>query len=272
MKNTPILVFDSWIWSYSVIQEMLKVLPDENIIYLADRNSYPYWEKNKSELMENTLWVIRFFEKNYHPKIIVLASNTPSIQILEDLKNIVETPLFGVFPPLRDACKSSKTREVAILATKSAVESNEINDFINTETSSSDIRVHKINASPMVSLIEPWRFISNKNLSEEVCKETIKPYLDNAEIDVMTFSSTHLPFLREYLERLYPDVCFLNPADKVSEEIRDFLKLHNLESDSKWSLKVLWTENKKKNLYNKDLQEIFQKMWFICNIETIEIE
>lgn len=270
MKNKPILIFDSGIWSYSVVKEIIKDLPNENIIYLADRKSFPYWAKNKQELKENMLWVIKYFEENFQPKIILIASNTPSIQVLDELKRNIKTQLFWVFPPIKKALEISKTWKVAILATKSAVESSEINDYIKKEVWSDYWKVLKVNASDMVWLIEPGTFLSDPQISKAVCKKIVDPYLSE-NIDVITLSSTHLPFLKSYLNELYPDITLLDPAQGISQEVKDFLIKNNLCSDNLWKIDVFWTQCANKKLYNNDLQQIFHDMWFKCEVKDIEI-
>lgn len=271
MKNNPILIFDSWIWSYSVVKEVQKSLPNENIIYLADRKSFPYGKKTKEELKQNMLWVIKYFEKNYQPKIILIASNTPSIQVLDELKEIIDTPIFGVFPPVKQAIEISKTWKVAILATKSAVESEEINTYIKKEVWSEYTNVLKVNASDMVWLIEPGTFLQDEVESLKVCKEVIQPYISE-KIDVITLSSTHLPFLSNYINRLFPKISLLDPAQDVSKEIQDYLIDNNmLSSNQKGSIIVLWTECQEKQLFNNELQDIFHTMGFKCIVEKITI-
>jgi len=271
MYNNSILVFDSWIWSYSVVKELLELLPNENIIYLADRNSFPYGKKNKEQLMDNMLWVIHFFEKNYNPKLILIASNTPSIQVLDELKTTIQTPLFGVFPPIKEASHISQTKKVAILATQSAVESKEITDFINKQVNISETEVFKVNASPMVDLIEPGTFLNDHDTCIDVCREVLDFYVKEKNIDVITLSSTHLPFLKKYIQELYPEIKLLDPAVDVSKDIKNYLEINNLLSAESWSIKVLWTQNESKNLFNNELENIFHKMWFICKVEEVII-
>src|SRR3989344_8331288 len=132
-KTAPIAVFDSGVGSYSIVRVLQKELPNEHIVYLADRASFPYGGKTREELKDIINASISWLEKQHRPKIIVIASNTPSIQVLDEVKKEHRTMLVGVFPPIENAVKISKTKHIAILATKGAVQSSEIDDYIKSK-------------------------------------------------------------------------------------------------------------------------------------------
>ena len=62
----------------------------------------------------------------------MLASNTPSIQILHKIKKY-ETEIIGVFPPIPEAVNISKTGHIAILATQNTVKSPELDEYIKSQ-------------------------------------------------------------------------------------------------------------------------------------------
>jgi len=47
-------------------------------------------------------------------------------------------------------------------------------------------------------------------------------------LDVITLSSTHLPFIKNYLVALLPTVKFLDPAKMMAQEVRKFLKFNRM--------------------------------------------
>src|SRR3972149_1810552 len=84
-KKNPIAIFDSGVGSLSIIKEVRKLLPNENYIYLADKKHFPYGGKTHNDLLNIIQNTIEFLLKYFKPKLIVLASNTPSIQILHKI-------------------------------------------------------------------------------------------------------------------------------------------------------------------------------------------
>ena len=212
-----IVIFDSGLGSLSVIKPMRKKISSE-VIYFADQVSYPYGTKTISQLDKIIRNTISRLQEKFSPDIIVVGSNTPSLLLNIEKKNRI----IGVFPPLEDAVCKTKSNHIGILATKSVVESEALSNYIKKFVPSK-IKVTKINATPLVDLVETGKFISEKQRSSKIIKNLIEPYLQN-KIDVITLSSTHLPFLLPVLQNLFPNVTFLDPADSVVEHISKILK------------------------------------------------
>ncbi|MDE1770090.1 MAG: aspartate/glutamate racemase family protein [Thaumarchaeota archaeon] len=238
-----IVVFDSGLGSLSVIKSIRNKVTAE-VIYFADQSNYPYGTKTISQLDNIIKNTISKLQENFEPDIIVVGSNTPSILLNIQKKN----KIIGVFPPLKEAASKTKSRQIGILATKSVVKSKILNDYIQKNVSSK-IQVTKINATPLVDLVESGKFISEKQKSKNVIKKIIEPHLQN--IDVITLSSTHLPFLLPILKELFPNVTFLDPADLVAEQI---LKILKNKQSNKSKLKIYASGDVKK--FHKQLLKI----------------
>jgi len=272
-KNNPIVVFDSGVGSYSIVRVLQKELPLESIIYLADRASFPYGGKTHKELREIIYKTIQWFEQRYSPKVIVIASNTPSIQVLSEITPHISTKLIGVFPPIENAVSVSKTKHIAILATKGAVNSNEINEFIKSKRLPANIKILKVNASRLVDLVEPGIFQIDSKKTIATINSVINPILkDNIDIDTMTLSSTHLPFLRDYFEKLYPNINFLDPAEMVVNEVKKYLNKKSLFSPKSGKLTILSTLDRERKFSLENLKGIFQNLGLRTKIKEIAID
>lgn len=226
MTNNPIAVFDSGIGSLSIIKELKRELPAEDLLYFADKAHFPYGSKSHKELYDiifNTTMYLRRFK----PKLVVLASNTPTVQVLEEVKKAVtDVPIMGVRPPLREAARMTKKKHIGILATAGAVNSKELENQVRKEVPQ-HILVTKFNASPIVQLIEEGVHLTNERRTFDVISRVVG-YDAGDRIDVMTLSSTHLPFVKRYLNALMPTVRFIDPAQTVAKDARKFLKFHRM--------------------------------------------
>ena len=127
-----------------------------------------------------------------------------------------------MYPPLKDAASKTRSGNIGILATRSVVKSKALDRYIKKNVSTK-IHVTKINATPLVDLVESGKFISQKQLSKDIIQKIIKPHVEN-NIDVFTLSSTHLPFLVPILKDLFPDIIFLDPADTVAKRVAKISK------------------------------------------------
>jgi len=120
-----IVVFDSGFGSLSIIRAIQKITKSE-IIYFADQKNFPYGKKTKSQLYSIVNKTINLLKNKFNPDLIVVGSNTPTLL----LDKIFTTKVIGVLPPLREASKISKTKNIAVLATSSVTKSKELSRYI----------------------------------------------------------------------------------------------------------------------------------------------
>jgi glutamate racemase len=211
-----IAVFDSGLGSLSIIEPMRKKLKSE-IIYFADLTNYPYGTKSVADLDKIINSTITKLQEKFHPDIIIIGSNTPSLL----LDVTINSKIIGVFPPLKEACRKTKTGVIAILATRSVIESRALGHYIK-KTVPKQIKVIKLNASPLVDLVESGKFIFEKESCKKTIKKILRPVLKNA--DTVSLSSTHLPFLLPILKEIFPIVTFVDPAEAVTDQVVKLLK------------------------------------------------
>jgi glutamate racemase len=175
-----------------------------------------------------------------------MASNTPTL--LLDYSRISKK-LAGIYPPLSDAGKISRTRNIAILGTRSVIQSENITKFIENCKIPNDMVVHKIDCSLLVELVESGKFLTDKEYCKNVIKEVLEDvFLDNS-IDVATLSSTHLPFLEPFLRSIFKNVKFLDPAKNIGNILKDFVE----DNDSQQNVLRIFTSGDV-NLFKKNLQ------------------
>lgn len=212
-----IVVFDSGLGSLSIIKPIQKKIRAE-VFYFADQDNFPYGTKSISQLKKIIESTIKKLQKKFEPDIIIVGSNTPSL--LLDIST--RSKIIGVYPPLYEASKITRTKIIAILATRSVMKSKRLTNYIKKNVPST-IKIIKINASPLVELVESEKFISEKSFCEKKIKQILKPLLKE-KIDVVTLSSTHLPFLLPLLQKNFPNMKFLNPGEIVANKISIILK------------------------------------------------
>ena len=242
-----IVVFDSGFGSLSVIREIQKIFKCE-LIYFADQKNFPYGVKSKPELENIIEDTINLLEEKFSPDFIIMASNTPTLLLRRDLSRI-SRKLAGIYPPLSDAVKISRTKNIAILGTRSITQSESVTEFIEKCDVPNDIVIHKIDCSSLVELVESGKFLTDEEYCKNVIKEILEDvFLDNL-IDVATLSSTHLPFLEPILRSIFKNVKFLDPAKNIVNILKDFVE----DNDSQQNVLRIFTSGDV-NLFKKNLQ------------------
>ena len=230
-----IVVFDSGFGSLSIIRAIQKTTKSE-IIYFADQKNFPYGKKTKSQLYTIINQTIGFLKKKFNPDLIVVGSNTPTLL----LDKVFTTRIIGVLPSLKEASKISKTKNIAILATNAVTKSKELSKYIKKNQLSKKVSVKKVNASPLIELVESGKFITNKKICQKIIKKTLHDVFLQNNIDVVTLSSTHLPLLRSLLQLEFPGITFLDPAQEVANKVKN---LTAKKRSKKNSLKIFTSGN-----------------------------
>ena len=206
-----IAVFDSGLGSLSIVRQLRRVGRAE-IIYYADLESFPYGTKSRAQLEYVVRGTIKGLLHRFSPDLVVVASNTPSL-VLE-----IDGPcVMGVQPPLGEACRLSSTGRIGILGTKAAVKSRGLSRLIRQYTTDG-YRIFRLDASELVALVESGVFLQDHELCREAIGRVLTPVVRRHNIDVVTLSSTHLPFLLPLLRIEHPDIHFVDPALSVAQE------------------------------------------------------
>ena len=239
-----IAVFDSGLGSLSIIKAIQKICKSE-IIYFADQKNFPYGKKSKKQLETVIKQTIKLLEENFSPDVIVMASNTPSLMV-----KITNKKMIGVNPPIKEAMMLSETKNIAILGTRAAVKSKSLSSYIKNFNFSKDKKIHKINSSILVELVESNKFITDK----VYCKKIIKKILGDIfsdKIDVATLSSTHLSFLKSLLSAEFPHVKFIDSADIVARKVLANIKKNKSKKNT---MKIFTSGNVK--LFQRNLHKL----------------
>ena len=232
-----IIVFDSGFGSLSVIKPIQHTIKSD-LIYYAYQKNFPYGRKSKSQLTKIITNRIKFLEEKFKPDLIVVGSNTPSLLVKINKKNVVK-----VLPPIKIAAKISVTGNIAILTTLAAVKSKKLSEFIKKNRLPKRINIKKINASRLIQLVESAKFIDNQNLCNRVVRKTLSEQFSKYNIDVATLSSTHLPFLLPFLKKQFPLVTFLDPAQEIANKVG---KILGKKSSKRNSMKIFTSSEPEK--------------------------
>jgi glutamate racemase len=263
LSNEPIAIFDSGLGSLSIVKEMRTILPLENIVYLADTKNFPYGIKSQETLKEIVIRTIRSLE-HYEPKLIIVASYTPSVQFLTSLKECTSIPVLGINPPLSKAALLTKKRHIGIMATESTLKSTELHKQIAKEIPQK-IFVSMINASPLIDTIENCSFIRDMKIRKSVTRETfLTSPMEN--IDVVMLCSTHLSLIKDFFDSLYSNVIFVDSAHNVAKEAEKFLKENNILKKVRPRKTSVFTTGDEKKFRN-----LLEQMGFRYKVESFPI-
>ena len=235
-----IAVFDSGFGSLSIIKPIQQAVKSD-IVYFADQKNFPYGKKSKLELTKIVTKTVNMLKEKFKPDLIVIGSNTPSLLVEINKKNIVK-----VLPPIKKAAKISMTGNVAILATLAVVRSKKLSEYVRKSRLPKHVNLKRIDATQLVRLVEEGKFLDNRKLCKKTVRKVLsKPFL-KSNVDVAILSSTHLPFLLPFLKKQFPNVTFLDPAQEITNKVR---KVIGKKSSKRNSMKI-FTSSKPEKFQN----------------------
>ncbi len=127
MKRQSIAVIDSGVGGISVLKELVKNFPNERFIYFGDNYNAPYGNLSRQNLLSVTIKNINFV-KRYNVKAIVLACNTLSVNLYNEIKEYSALPTFCVFPPV-ESCKMSGEKTLLLATERTALNFDTAKNF-----------------------------------------------------------------------------------------------------------------------------------------------
>lgn len=219
MREQPIGFLDSGLGGLSVVKEVKKLLPRENIEYFADNLRQPYGEKNQNELINYTIQIINFLIKK-GIKACVIACNTATAASLKQVKEYFSIPIIGVIQPaVQDAIKKSSNKRIGIIATEFTIKNLAYPKEIKKVAP--EIKVFSNFCPKFVSIVEAGKFTAFETY--EIAREYLKP-LKDAQIDTLIFGCTHYSFLKKLISDIMgPGVILIDPAASTSLNLKEVL-------------------------------------------------
>lgn len=223
MNNNPIGIFDSGVGGLSVWDKVSKLLPTEDIIYLADSLNCPYGSKSPEEIIDLSVKNTEFLlSKNC--KLVIVACNTATASAIEVLRQKFDVPFVGMEPAVKPAAENTHTGKIGILATKGTFEGRLFKQTSEKYAHHVDQLIQV--GEGLVELVE-----SNQTDSTEaflLLKKYLTPMIE-ANVDQIVLGCTHYPFLIPAIKQIIPDtIQIIDPAPAIAERTKTLLMNNKL--------------------------------------------
>jgi glutamate racemase len=217
-------VFDSGVGGLTVVREIIRQLPNENIIYFGDTARVPYGIKSPQTVIRFSIENILFLLK-HDVKLICVACNTASSFALPVIRNNFRVPIIGVITPgAREAVYASQNKRIGVIGTKGTIKSL----TYETEIKQLDpkVKVTAVACPLFVPFVEEGWLGGEVVLS--VARQYLKP-LTRAKVDTVILGCTHYPLLKPLIQQvLGKQVVLIDSAKQVAFEIKKILASEDL--------------------------------------------
>jgi glutamate racemase len=216
-------IFDSGIGGLSVTADILKMMPFEEISYIADTKYIPYGTKATDELIERSLKISDFFIRQ-QCKAIVVACNTATSAAIEILRQTFDVPIVGIEPAVKPAAGKTKNGIIGVLATENTLSGGKL--LALRERHAKDVEVIYRACPGLVEAIEDG--IDNEITIEKIITPHIS-FLKENRADTIVLGCTHYPLVKSLIERVSgKEIVVIDPSPAVATEVKRQLNLKNL--------------------------------------------
>jgi len=232
MNTAPIGVFDSGYGGLTVLKELVKVLPQNDFLYLGDNARTPYGTRSFDVVYEYTLQAVKYLFKQNCP-LIIIACNTASAKALRNIQQLdlphiaPKNRVLGVIrPSVEKVAEITKNGHVGVLGTSGTVVSKSYPIELK-KWSGGKVKSTVQEACPMwVPLVE------NNEIETKGAEYFVKRNIDNilkkdGELDTLILGCTHYPLLASVIKKYIPsEISILNQGQIVAEKLVEYLNRH----------------------------------------------
>ncbi|MEC4749104.1 glutamate racemase [Methylomicrobium sp. Wu6] len=233
----PIGVFDSGVGGLSVLREIRRELPAENLIYVADSAHAPYGDKAR-EFIEARSFAITRFLLHCGAKAIVVACNTATGAAVTSLRSHFTLPIVAMEPAIKPAAAQTTTGVIGVLATRRTLAGQ---NFVKLFARyGSDVEILAQACPGLVEQVEAGDLAGEK--TRDLLENYVIPLVARGA-DTLVLGCTHYPFLRPLIQEIAgPNVVVIDSSDAVARQLRHRLVAHGLLADTgECGVEQFWT-------------------------------
>jgi len=212
----PVLLFDSGLGGLSVLREARLHMPYRSFVYIGDDAGFPYGNWQEDALKDHIITLFEQLIARYDPCLCLLACNTASTLVLNDLRRAFPDRLFvGTVPAIKPAAEQTFSGIVAVLATPGTVKRAYTKDLIVSYAHQCTVRL--VGSSHLASLAEDY--LRGCEIDHESIRaETAPCFIERGGkyTDIVVLACTHYPFLVNLFRKVAPwPVDWLDPAEAI---------------------------------------------------------
>lgn len=224
MKTLAIGIFDSGVGGLTVLKEIKKVLPHEDLIYLGDTARVPYGGRSPQAIIRYALECALFLLTK-GIKLLVIACNVSSAYALPLIKRRFPIPVVGVIEPgVKEAVSATKSKRIGVIGTKGTIKSGVYENSIRR------IDPEIVVISKACPLFVP--IVEEGLEKDEIAHIMAERYLKDikeANVDTLVLGCTHYPVLEDVIRTVMGSaVRIIHSGRETAKVVKDLLERKNL--------------------------------------------
>lgn len=227
-KKSPIGIIDSGIGGFSVARKVQQRLPHEDLLYLGDGANTPYGNHTAEEILTMTRYMLRFMEER-GVKALLVACNTISC-LIDRYRDEMSCPVLSVVQAGADAVKERNLDKVGVISTCFTANSHCYPDLIGRESPKTQVISH--GCPNLANMVEHYvgKPEGQAMIDDEIQRD-LGQLLAAEKLSHCVLGCTHYPLVEENINRLFPQLTLIDPAQQMAETVRAYLEEQELAND-----------------------------------------
>lgn len=219
-------VLDSGVGGLTVVNEIQKQLPHEEIVYFGDTARMPYGPRPYEEVRRFALEIIEFLQTQ-EIKMVVVACNSATAAGLPHYQERCHIPVVGVIEPgVRAAIAHTRNNRVGVIGTTGTINSSAYAKALLNKRKALHVAGK---ACPLFVLLVENNLVDTPE-ALLVAQEYLNPLRDEG-VDTLILGCTHYPLMSGLIQQAVgPGVKLISSAEETASEVKAILtgkKLHN---------------------------------------------
>lgn len=207
-------VFDSGVGGLSVLKEIRALMPDSDLIYVADRARAPYGTRSLPEVEKISLDIGRWLIDR-GASTLVVACNTASAAALETLRAHFDgLPIVGMEPAVKPAAARTHSGVIAVFATAATFQGRLFESVVSRH--GTGVRVVARACPDWVELVEAG-LVTCDDVERSLAPTLAEVLAEGADVAVL--GCTHFSFLAPAIASLGGEsLAVVDPAPAVAAQ------------------------------------------------------
>lgn len=215
-RGCPIGVFDSGVGGISVLQELIKVMPNENYIYLGDSKHAPYGTKPLEEVRRLSFCNAEALLAQGAKGLVVACNTATSAAVRLMRGKYPQLPIVGIEPALKPAALEKEHPRVLVMATPMTVQQDKFKQLMARYADKAEI--YPLPCPGLMEFVEAGDLDSEQ--LHDFLQQLLAPYLEK-HLDSVVLGCTHYPFARKMIRRIVGDsVTIFDGGEGTAREMR----------------------------------------------------
>ena len=220
-RKKAIGLLDSGVGGLTLVRELNRLLPGENIVYFGDTARMPYGPKKPEEVRGYAAEIIEFLASTQDIKLMIVACNTATAVGLSHYQARFSFPVLGVLEPgARAALDKSRTLRIGVIGTEATIASQAYPNAILAMDKGAQVYDK---ACPLFVLLVENQ-LEDTPEAYKIAQSYLEPLRQQA-IDTLILGCTHYPLMEHVLAAVMGEqVALVNSAQYTALAAKETLR------------------------------------------------